>query len=113
MKCLNAQPEFISLTLTDGEPTSLLLELEQLGYFDEESELLFGNRSNLLVPITLDLRGLPLESTGIVCGVAGRLVGGTGKEGRAVEMTYLSTARAGTVMVAEGELERAVKALTV
>jgi hypothetical protein len=60
----------------------------------------------------LDLRDLPLESTGIVCGVASRLVGGT-KVGllQAVEMSYLSTARAGTVMVAEEELDRALAAL--
>jgi len=60
----------------------------------------------------LDLRDLPLEATGIVCGVAARLVGRT-RLGLldAVEMSYLSTARAGTVMVAEGELARAMAAL--
>lgn len=53
-----------------------------------------------------------MESTGIVCGVAGRLVGGTtGQLEDPVEMSYLSTARAGTVMVAEEELERALGAL--
>jgi len=53
-----------------------------------------------------------MESTGIVCGVAGRLVGETtGQLEEPVEMSYLSTARAGTVMVAEEELERALDAL--
>ena len=60
----------------------------------------------------LDLRELPMESTGIVCGVAGRLVGATSAQLEIpVEMSYLSTARAGTVMVGEGELERALSAL--
>lgn len=65
-----------------------------------------------LVPITLDLRDLPAESTGIVCGVAGRLLGET-SEGfqKPVEMSYLSTALAGTVMVQEKELDRALDAL--
>lgn len=103
----------MSITLTDAEAASILLEIEQLGYFDIEHDLLHGNRKNQLIPITLDLRGLPVESTGIVCGVAGRLVGATGKTGeRSVEMVYLSTARAGAVMVAECDVDRAMAALT-
>ncbi len=46
--------------------------------------------------------------------MAGKLVGGTtGGMKEAVEMSYLSTARAGTVMVSESELERALDALRV
>lgn len=124
---------------------SLLLERRLLGNFATDDGagrgegVLLGNVEDLLVPITLDLRGLPEGSTGIVCGVAGRLVGGTrsrpetseglvgsGMGGgggggwtggsmmgaqRSVEMSYLSTARAGTVMVAVYELERALEAL--
>lgn len=47
-----------------------------------------------------------------MCGVAGRLVGATaGQLESPVEMSYLSTARAGTVMVVEEELDRALGAL--
>lgn len=78
-------------------------------------DVLLGSREDVLIPIVLDLRGLPVDSTGIVCGVAGRLVGGTSggyfDKGEAVEMSYLSTARAGTVIVAEEDLGRAVAAL--
>ncbi|KAK8431601.1 ACT domain-containing protein [Phyllosticta citricarpa] len=135
-------PTFLSLTLTDTEPASVLLEKRLLHNFSPA--VLLGSKEDVLVPITLDLRDLPLESTGIVCGVAGRLVGGTtspslrGCSGvgagwgagaasgsafggladgvdlllpDAVEMSYLSTARAGTVMVAEAELGRAMEAL--
>ena len=117
---------FLSLTLTDSEPISVLLEhrlLPRLG------RSLLGSRGDedVLVPITLDLRELPLEASGIVCGVAGRLAQGTkivqgslvdcpGREGNGgdpsgAEISFLSTARAGTVIVKESELERAVRAL--
>jgi hypothetical protein len=75
-------------------------------------DVLLGSKDEYLTPITLDLRDLPVESTGIVCGVAGRLVDSTsGQTNDRVEMSYLSTARAGTVMVAEGQLDCALGAL--
>ncbi|KAJ4307798.1 hypothetical protein N0V94_009610 [Neodidymelliopsis sp. IMI 364377] len=111
-KCLIASPapKFLSLTLADTEPASLLIDHTLLPNFPHDA--LLGSKDEYLIPITLDLRDLPMESTGIVCGVAGRLVGET-SEGfqEPVEMSYLSTARAGTVMVAEDELERALEAL--
>ena len=119
VRALLARPRFLSLTLTDSEPPSLLLEQRLLPLFARagaaaaaDDSVLLGARSETLVPIVLDLRDLPLEATGIVCGVAARLVGRT-RLGLldAVEMSYLSTARAGTVMVAEGELARAMAAL--
>jgi hypothetical protein len=112
VKCLISPPypSFLSLTLTDTEPASLLLDHSLLPNF--APHILLGSKDDFLIPITLDLRDLPMESTGIICGVAGRLVGGTaGQLESAVEMSYLSTARAGTVMVAENELKRALKAL--
>jgi hypothetical protein len=130
---------FLSLTLTDTEPISVLLEhrlLPRLG------RSLLGSRGDedVLVPITLDLRELPLEASGIVCGVAGRLAQGTKKQGLGqgspvegpggrerssvgggggdadpdeggTEISFLSTARAGTVIVKESELDRALRAL--
>lgn len=112
VKCLISQPypKFLSLTLTDTEPASLLLDQTLLPNFAQDT--LLGSKDEFLTPVTLDLRTLPMESTGIVCGVAGRLVGRTTKRLEdAVEMSYLSTARAGTVMVAETELARALDAL--
>ncbi|KAF2497154.1 hypothetical protein BU16DRAFT_458257 [Lophium mytilinum] len=113
VKCLITPPcpRFLSLTLTDTEPASLLLDHTLLPNFAQD--VLLGSKDDFLIPITLDLRELPLESTGIVCGVAGRLVGGTaqGALENSVEMSYLSTARAGTVMVGEDELHRALAAL--
>lgn len=103
--------------------------------------MLLGSKDDFLVPITLDLGELPFEATGIVCGVAGKLCGGDlgggggGTEGEKdfwngegagegggggelemeskIEMSYLSTARAGTVVVNEVDLERAMRVLRV
>ena len=174
------KPRFLSLTLTATDPAaSLLLEKRLLPRFsqdpispaspeDDESSVLLGSKEDILVPITLDLRDLPLEATGIVCGVAGRLAAATARgqnqnqnQNRsnsideltrstasllsdysnnnhelyqrksstdymasshqlepdkdtsmdAVEISFLSTARAGTVIVDERELDRAVEAL--
>lgn len=113
-KCLIHQPRFLSLTLTEDEPASLLLEKRHLPHFGSE-DVLLGSKSDYLTPITLDLEPLPLEATGIVCGVAGKLVSG-GESGRLlgpIEMSYLSTARAGTVVVNSADLERAMEALQV
>ncbi|KAN0080811.1 ACT domain containing protein, partial [Elaphomyces granulatus] len=179
------KPRFLSLTLTSADPAaSILLEKRLLPRFSvdsifdigpgEESSLLLGSKEDILIPIMLDLRDLPLEATGIVCGVAGRLAEATHNDVRsasgaispingaqhssfdteanpssissspvisssstpdiqvpkngfskslhnlepdpetypdAVEIRFLSTARAGTVIVEERELDRAVEAL--
>ncbi|KAL4929676.1 ACT domain-containing protein [Aspergillus undulatus] len=179
------KPRFLSLTLTAADPAaSLLLEQRLLPRFssdstfpandDDESSLLLGSKENILFPIILDLRKLPLEATGIVCGVASRLADATHDRledsltgsttiypdsptyerstqyvdttyaghatshsrshspGRkfngtnppthrlqpdldasfeAVEISFLSTARAGTIIVGEHELHRAIDAL--
>ena len=110
-KCLVHPPRFLSLTLTESEPPSLLLHELALSNFNSE-EALLGSKEDHLIPITLNLESLPFEATGIVCGVAGKLGGRTsGQMMDAVEMSYLSTTRAGTVMVDEKDLERAVDAL--
>ncbi|KAJ5620808.1 hypothetical protein N7510_004792 [Penicillium lagena] len=189
------EPRFLSLTLPSLDPAaSLLLEKRLLPRFarlssshkdyEDGSGLLLGSKEDYLIPIMLDLRDLPLEATGIVCGVAGRLAQAThtlggghetngndnshssndsgnvnivgshgssvlgsvpalfdtigtrlGTSGKkhtltplpptihhhlkpdidaaadAVEISFLSTARAGTIIVGEDELRRAIDAL--
>lgn len=181
------EPRFLSLTLAALDPAaSLLLEKRLLPRFlrhsdnEDGSSLLLGAQGDYLVPIMLDLRDLPLEASGIVCGVAGRLAEAThssfpsssrtapidetdmitvGSHGSgssvigsvpklfdtfgtrlsisdkksssqhqlapsthhlkpdldpsadAVEISFLSTARAGTIIVGEDELQRAIEAL--
>ncbi|PGH11924.1 hypothetical protein AJ79_04616 [Helicocarpus griseus UAMH5409] len=83
-------PRFLSLTLTATDPAaSILLEKRLLPRFsldhypstsDDSSNnnnLLLGSKDDVLIPIMLDLRDLPLEATGIVCGVASRLAAAT------------------------------------
>ncbi|KAK3986278.1 hypothetical protein QBC44DRAFT_141000 [Cladorrhinum sp. PSN332] len=130
---LVSQPRFLSLTLAQGDPPSMLMDRALLPIFgdsvvgpgttsfgpsdDEGSNNGGSNRG--LVPIFLDLQDLPLEVTGIVSGVAGRLmrdldegdVNGNGREeDDDLELSYLSTARAGAVILGA---ERSVRALRV
>lgn len=171
-------PRFLSLTQASLDPAaSLLLEKRLLPRFarptdspqdyEDGSGLLLGSKEEYLIPIMLDLRDLPLEASGIVCGVAGRLADSAGHPtsatgspvgsnessvvgsvpalfdtfgsrlalghrktksqqlpptthhlkpdvdagADAVEISFLSTARAGTIIVGEDELKRAVDAL--
>lgn len=91
----------------------MLLEKRLLSNFDIGLDnVLLGSKEEHLIPITLDLEPLPFEATGIVCGIAGRLVGGH-SVAQAIEMSYLSTAKAGSVMVDEHHLEQAMQALRV
>lgn len=116
LKCLTSpeRPKFMSVTLTDLESTSLTIEKRLLSHFDNGGEdLLLGKDGPEQIAITLDLKELPNECTGIVCGVASRLVDGMkGRIGTEVfNMSYLSTAKAGHVIVYEDELEDAMDAL--
>lgn len=111
---LRPAPKFLSLTLTDSESASLTLEKHLTSHFYNQGEdLLLGKHGPEQVPITFDLRELPLESTGIVCGVASRLLDGMkGRIGHELfNMSYLSTARAGHVIVYQDELNDAMEAL--
>jgi hypothetical protein len=114
IRLLLATPSFFSLTLAEGEQPSFLLEKRSLHLFKITDGTSYGNQSllngtetDVLIPLVLDLRTLPFESIGIVCGLAGRLVDATKKhvEGP-VHMGYLSTTRTGAVMVMEDDLER-------
>ncbi|KAL8901773.1 MAG: hypothetical protein Q9207_005031 [Kuettlingeria erythrocarpa] len=105
-KSLIYQPRFLSLTLTENDPASLLLERGLIADFDFDHVLL-GKRDDVLIPIILDLEPLPLEAPGIVCGIADRLAGRVDGAGltNAIEMSYLSTARTGNVIVEETDLD--------
>jgi len=107
-------PRFLSVTLTFEDAPSLLIDKSLLPMFGDS---ITGDAEGDLVPIFLDLAGLPEGSTGIVCGVAGKLVDGLsllGCGGEVVgigsELSYLSTARAGTVVLSG---ERAARGLEV
>lgn len=107
---LAGQPRFLSVTLALDDLPSLLVDKTLLGVFGDS---LVGDTEGDLVPIFLDLVNLPLEATGIVSGVAGKLV----EEMRMVEtgvsseLSYLSTARAGAVILSNEQSMKALKVL--
>lgn len=107
ISALVSQPRFLSLTLAQEDPPSLLLDRNLLDLF---GDTLVGDTEGCHIPIFLDLESLPLEVTGIVCGVAGRLVEEM-RMGESSELSYLSTARAGAVILPDELSKRAVGVL--
>lgn len=109
-------PRFFSVTLALDDLPSLIIDKKLLRLFGES---IAGNIETTLVPIFLDLSTLPVEITGIVCGVASLLVQelcdisdkAGEKECELTELSYLSTARAGSVMLSEEQSRTALGAL--
>jgi hypothetical protein len=107
ISALVSQPRFMSITLAQDDPPSLLLDKTLLDIFGDS---LVGDTEGCLIPIFLDLDKLPFESTGIVCGVAGRLVQDL-QMAASSELSYLSTAQAGAVILSEEQSIRAMEIL--
>lgn len=107
VSALVSKPRFLSLTLAQGDPPSLLIDRRLLRIF---RDTIMGDTDANFVPIFLDLVNLPTEVTGIVCGVAGRLDEGMTMT-KTAELSYLSTARAGAVILTEEQSARALAIL--
>ncbi|RDL36449.1 Uncharacterized protein BP5553_05801 [Venustampulla echinocandica] len=114
VSALVQRPRFLSITLAQDDAPSLLLDKNLLYLFGNS---IAGDMDCDLVPIFLDLANLPFESTGIVCGVAGKLVDEmrglqaiNQEEGSLPELSYSSTARAGAVVLS---CEESVRALSI
>jgi hypothetical protein len=107
VSALVSQPRFLSITLAQEDPPSLLLDKTLLNIFGDS---LVGDIDTNMVPIFLDLANLPFEVTGIVCGVAGKLVQDM-KMAESSELSYLSTARAGAVILPDEQSKRALAIL--
>jgi len=112
LSSLTMQPKFLSVTLSQDDAPSLLLDKALLPMFGDS---IAGDTEGELVPIFLDLVNLPLESTGIVCGVAGKLVDEMrlldSNARQESELSYLSTARAGAVILSSEGSALALTAL--
>lgn len=105
---LVSKPRFLSVTLTAEDEPSLLLDKRLLDNFGDS---LIGPTESDLTPIFLDLVDLPFEATGIVAGVAGKLVEEMVMEQNA-ELSYLSTAKTGAVILSSEHAERALDILS-
>lgn len=104
---LVGQPRFLSVTLTEEDEPSLLLDRCLLDSFGDS---LIGPTEADLTPIFLDLVDLPFEATGIVAGVAGKLVEEMHMEQNA-ELSYLSTAKTGAVILSSEVADKALETL--
>ncbi|KAM7217880.1 hypothetical protein V8F06_006692 [Rhypophila decipiens] len=112
ISALVSQPRFLSVTLAQEDPPSLLLDKELLPIFGDSLVGPTAEGDQNLVPIFLDLASFPFEATGIVSGVAGRLVQDMElRMMESAELSYLSTARAGAVILGAEIGERALGVL--
>ncbi|KAK8203571.1 hypothetical protein M8818_005218 [Zalaria obscura] len=111
IKSLLHGPRFLSITLTETDSVSLTLERSLLAHFSRQGEGVLLTSEETLIPIMLDLSELPEESAGIICGVAGRLIDRMKMVTGDFNMSYLSTARAGNVILRDEEVELALTAL--
>lgn len=101
-------PDYFAVTRTAGDELSLLLpgsskKRAKLG-FDARS--IIGLSLDAIIPITIDLSKLPLDSTGIVAGLASILwesmkVAPDSEELATFEMNYLSMACSAVIMIPE------------
>ncbi|OAA72261.1 hypothetical protein ISF_01334 [Cordyceps fumosorosea ARSEF 2679] len=107
VSALVSQPRFLSVTLAEDDPPSVLMDRHLLPLFGDS---VVGDFNTTLVPIFLNLENLPSEVTGVVSGVAGTLVQEM-KVCNMLEMSYLSTARASAVVLPQEQAERALAIL--
>lgn len=96
-------PEYFVLTRTSINELSLILpgsarKRAAMGY---DFKSIIGSALDIILPIPIDLRMLPLDLTGIVAGLAGRILSSCEAS---IEMSYLSMARSGVVMIPEENL---------
>lgn len=93
-------PNYFVMTRTSLNELSLVLpgssrKRAAMG-FDFKS--IIGSAQDVILPIAIDLRSLPTDLTGIVAGLASRILSSCEAS---IEMSYLSMARSGVVMIPE------------
>jgi hypothetical protein len=109
VSALTSQPEFLSVTMAQDDPPALLMDKRLCDVFGD-SVVGDNTAANVYVPLLLDLNRLSHEATGIVCGVARRLVEET-QFTDSSQLSYLSTARAGAVIMSSDQAHRALEVL--
>lgn len=102
-------PKYFSLSVTSRSEISFIIDSTVTCRFPQELQL--GYRTDFLIPIQFDLSKLPEDSTGIVAGVASRLLNWPSTSKTILQMSYLSTAKSGIVMIAKEDLQLAIDAL--
>lgn len=105
-QCISAGnvPDYFAITRTSLNEISLILpgssrKRSAMG-FDYRS--IIGSALDTIIPISIDLTNLPLDATGIVAGLASRILTGIKSIPEAMdtfEMSYLSMARSALLMI--------------
>lgn len=113
----NNVPDYFAITRTSINEVSLILpksarKRELMGF---STNNIIGSDQDVIVPITIDLYKLPLDSTGIVAGLASKIINGIRDTpelvGSPFEMNYLSMARSAIVMIPRENLDVVTKIL--
>lgn len=99
-------PLYFAITRTSPNEVSLILpgssrKRSSMGF---SSKNIVGSTQDVIIPIVINLRKLPLDSTGIVASLASRIVNGMRELSHVdspVEMNYLSMAQSAIIMIPE------------
>ncbi|RLV91941.1 hypothetical protein JA1_003526 [Spathaspora sp. JA1] len=94
-------PDYFAITRTSINEVSLILpksskRRNKMGF---DSKFIIGSVQDVIIPITIDFSKLPLDSTGIVAGVASKLITGMRKLELDCELNYFSMAKSGVIMI--------------
>lgn len=102
-------PDYFAITRTSLNEISLILPKSSkirssLGF---TAKNIIGSTQDVIIPITIDFSKLPINSTGIVSGVASKLLYGLweSNDETLLEMSYLSMAQSGIIMIPEENLK--------
>lgn len=102
-------PKYFAITRTSMNEISLILPKSSkarsgMGF---TSKNIIGSTQDVIIPISIDFSKLPLDSTGIVSGVASKLLYGLRESNieTSFEMNYLSMAKSGIIMIPEENLK--------
>lgn len=113
----NKVTDYFAITRTSMNEVSLILpksakKRSQMGF---NSSNIIGSDQDIIVPISIDLTKLPLDSTGIVAGLASKIINGYKKFPQELqttfEMNYLSMARSAILMIPQENLHLVSKIL--
>lgn len=102
-------PNYFAITRTSVNEMSLILPKSsktraKLGF---QSKFLIGSTQDIINPITIDLQKLPLDSTGIVAGMASMIINGVNSFpiDYPFELNYLSMARSAILMIPKENID--------
>ncbi|KAK6455290.1 ACT domain-containing protein [Scheffersomyces xylosifermentans] len=104
----NTISEYFAITRTSINEVSLILpkSSRRRGRMGFDSKNIIGSTQDIIIPISIDFSKLPLDSTGIVAGVASKLVNGVKHYNDSLfEMNYFSMARSGIIMIPQENVE--------